>query len=399
MTTETSIVVTGMGVSTTLGSDVETFWAAVCQGAVGTRELEHFDTSMLATHRGGELSQLRARRHSTSVDTPLAVELAVATATSAAADADLSHSGIDTDRVGVVFGTVMGTRPTVEGWLSQSQSTHGAEDLAWTSSTALSRTAASSLGFGGPNCVISTACASGNSAISYAADALISGRADAMVTGGADELSYAMLLMFDSLRALSPDVVKPFDVNRRGLMLAEGAAALVLEREADARVRKAPIYGRVVGWTNVADAHHMTAPHPQGDGAARSISGALKQAGASTRDVDYICAHGTGTPTNDASEAIAIHSVLGTHTTHTPVSSLKGALGHSQGAASMIEALCCLLALRDGVVPPTANCDTPDPACDLDIVAQVSRLAKMRLVLNNAFGFGGNVECVALGAA
>jgi len=399
VTTDTSIVVTGMGVSTTLGSNVETFWAAVRQGAVGTRELEHFDTSMLATHRGGELSQLRARRHGTGVGAPLAVELAVATATSAAADAGLPHSGIDADRVGVVFGTVMGTRPAVEGWLTQPQSTHGEDDLAWTSSTALSRTAASSLGFGGPNCVISTACASGNSAISYAADALISRRADAMVAGGADELSYAMLLMFDSFRALSPDVVKPFDVNRRGLMLAEGAAALVLERETDARARKAPIYGRVVGWANVADAHHITAPHPQGDGAARSIRGALKQAGASTRDVDYICAHGTGTPTNDASEAIAIHSVLGTHTTHTPVSSLKGALGHSQGAASTIEALCCLLALRDGVVPPTANCDTPDPACDLDIVAHAPRSAKMRLVLNNAFGFGGNTECVALGAA
>jgi 3-oxoacyl-[acyl-carrier-protein] synthase II len=219
-----------------------------------------------------------------------------------------------------------------------------------------------------------------------------------MVAGGSDELSYAMLLMFDSFRALSPDVVRPFDIDRRGLMLAEGAAALVLEREADARARGAHIYGRVMGWANVADAHHITAPHPHGRGAAQSIAAALTQAEASPSDVDFICAHGTGTPSNDATEACAIHSVLGNHTSQTPVSSMKGALGHTQGAASAIEAICCLLALRDGVVPPTANCDTPDPSCDLDIVTDGARLIGQQLVLNNAFGFGGNVECVALGA-
>jgi 3-oxoacyl-[acyl-carrier-protein] synthase II len=386
-----------MGVVTTLGCDVETFWLALQRGEVGTHELEHFDTSMLATHRGGELTGLRDLRDEFTAP-PLALELATTTATSAAQDARLAGSGIEPDRVGVVFGTVMGTRPVVERWLANPQTQTGG-DLTWTSSAALSRAAASRLGFGGPNCVISTACASGNSAISFAADALLSGQADAMIAGGSDELSHAMLMMFDSLRALSPDVVRPFDTNRRGLMLAEGAAALVLERESDAVARKAPIYGRVAGWSNVADAHHITAPHPKGDGATRSIRAALAQAGASAHDVDYVCAHGTGTPSNDIVEATAIHSVFGTHTTHTPVSSLKGALGHAQGAASTIEALCCLLAMRDGIVPLTANCDTPDPTCDLDIVTRRPRAAKLRLVLSNAFGFGGNVECIALGQA
>jgi 3-oxoacyl-(acyl-carrier-protein) synthase len=395
---DTGIVVTGLGVSTTLGHDIETFWTALREGTVGTGDLEHFDTSMLANHRGGELVQLRGQRQPPDPRVPLVVDLAIATATSATHDARLTNSGIDGARIGVVFGTVMGTRPAVERWLVQPQDENPEADLSWMSSTAVSRAPASKLNFAGPNCVISTACASGNSAISYAADALMSGQADAMVAGGSDELSYAMLLMFESFRALSPDVVRPFDLNRRGLMLAEGAAALVLERETDARARKAPIYGRVVGWANVADAHHITAPHPQGDGAARSIRGALRQAGASARDVDYICAHGTGTPTNDASEASAIHSVFGSLTSEMPVSSLKGALGHTQGAASTIEAVCCLLAMRDGVVPPTANCETPDPACDLDVVAREPRPVKMRLVVNNAFGFGGNVECVALGA-
>jgi 3-oxoacyl-(acyl-carrier-protein) synthase len=397
MVAESAIVVTGLGISTTLGNDVETFWTALRDGAVGTGELQHFDTSMLATHRGGELTQMRERSR-TPPGVPLALELAVTTATAAACDAGLSGSVVDLQRAGVCFGTVMGTRPAVEPWLMRSRGQAAGEEEVWSSSAALSRVAASSLGFGGPNCVISTACASGNSAISYAAEALVSGRADAMVAGGSDELSYAMLLMFDSFRALSPDVVRPFDLNRRGLMLAEGAAALVLEREKDARARNTPIYGRVMGWSNVADAHHITAPHPQGRGAAQSIVGALAQAGASPSDVDYICAHGTGTLSNDASEAHAIHGVFGSHTTRMPVSSVKGALGHTQGAASTIEAICCLLALRDGIVPPTANWDTPDPSCDLDVVAGSARPTKLQLVLNNAFGFGGNIECVALGA-
>lgn len=397
MIDEPTVVVTGLGISTTLGDDVERFWTALQEGVIGTRELQQFDTSMLTTHHGGELTELRELITADSVAS-LARELAVTTTTAAVRDAGLSGDVVDLQRVGVCFGTVMGTRPVVESWLVRSRGRAACQGGLWDSSAALSRAPASSMGFGGPNCVISTACASGNSAISYAADALVSGCADAMVAGGSDELSYAMLLMFDSFRALSPDLVRPFDVNRRGLMLAEGAAALVLEREADARARDAPIYGRVMGWANAADAHHATTPHPQGRGAAASIAGALAQAGASPGDVDYICAHGTGTLSNDASEARAIHTVFASHTAHTPVSSLKGALGHTQGAAAAIEALCCLLALRDGVVPPTANCVTPDPCCDLDIVVSRPRPAKLRLVLNNAFGFGGNVECIVLGA-
>jgi 3-oxoacyl-(acyl-carrier-protein) synthase len=396
VTPDPAIVVTGIALSTTLGDDVESFWAAIRQGAVGTGELRHFDTSMLATHRGGELADLR-QGHDSSV--PLALELAVQTATRAARDAGLSAGTVELDRVGVCFGTVMGTRPAVESWLLGGGDESSTDRQPWSSCTALSRAPAARLGFGGPNCVISTACASGNSAISHAADALTAGRADAMVAGGSDELSYSMLLMFDSFRALSPDVVRPFDLYRRGLMLAEGAAAVVLEREADARARRAPIHGRLVGWANVADAHHVTAPHPTGRGAAQSIALALARAGASPSEVDYVCAHGTGTPSNDASEAHAIRGVLGANASQTPVSSLKGALGHTQGAASTIEAICCLLALRDGVVPPTANCETPDPSCELDIVAGAARTAKLDLVVNNAFGFGGNVECLALGAA
>jgi 3-oxoacyl-(acyl-carrier-protein) synthase len=268
----------------------------------------------------------------------------------------------------------------------------------WNSPSSVARAPARELGLGGPNCVISTACAAGNSAIAYAAETLRAGRADAMVAGGADELSMAMLMMFDSFRALSPDLVRPFDLHRRGLLLAEGAAALVLERESDARARGARLYGRVLGWANLADAHHITAPHPEGRGAIGSMRGALAKAEVAPSEVDYISAHGTGTASNDVVEAYAIRQLLGVHTDHTPVSALKGSLGHAQGAASAIEAVGCLLALRDGVVPPTANHLTTDPRCDIDLVAGQPREAKLKLVLNNAFGFGGNIECVVFGA-
>ena len=396
MATSAQIVVTGLGVCTTLGNELEVFWSALRNGTVGTGELRHFDTSMLTSRRGGELSQLRELQAG-APEIPLAVELAVATANAAVRDAGLTPTTVDTQRAGVCFGTVMGTRPALEAWLdSPHRDARG--QAAWSSPATLSRAVGSSLGFGGPNYVVSSACASGNSAIARAAEDLVHGRADAMVAGGSDELSQSMLLMFDSFRALAPDVVRPFDLHRRGLMLAEGAAALVLEREADARQRGARIHGRIMGWGNASDAHHITAPHPNGRGAVQSILGALAQADVAGCDVDFVCAHGTGTPSNDTSEARAIHSVLGSDAHHTPVSSIKGSLGHTQGAASAIEAICCLLSLRDGVVPPTANCVTPGPACDLDVVIGGARPRRLRLALNNAFGFGGNVECIVLGA-
>ncbi len=338
------------------------------------------------------------------------------------AAATLAAAGIEPQRIGICFGTVMATRPAIERTLldrcrpdsappedfqrdgprpghSQPDDQLRGPRPVWMSPSRVTRTPARALGLGGPNCVIATACAAGNSAIAYAAAALRDGRADAMVAGGADELSGAMLMMFDSFRALAPDVVRPFDANRRGLLLAEGAAALVLEREHDARARGARIYGRVLGWANRADAHHMTAPHPEGHGAMNAMRAALERAELSPGDIDFISAHGTGTPSNDLVEARAIRGVFGDCADHIPVSALKGSLGHAQGAASAIEAVGCLLALRDGVVPPTANHLIRDPDCDIDVVAGDARRGTLRFALNNAFGFGGNIECVVFGAA
>lgn len=293
----------------------------------------------------------------------------------------------------------MATRPSVEPRLAAGGADAArARDGAWAQPALLSRAPAARLGFGGPNCVVATGCAAGNSAIAIGADLLRAGRADAMVVGGADQLSHAMLAMFDRMRLLSPDVVRPFDRAREGLLLGEGAAALVLEREADARARGACVRGRVLGWANVAEAHHITAPHPEGRGAIRAIERALAHAQLEASAVDHVSAHGTGTPANDAAEARAIRAALGAAADAAPVTALKSMLGHAQGAASAIEGVACLLAIRDGAIPPVANHELRDPDCDVDVVAGAARPAGVDVALSNAFGFGGNVECVVFGA-
>jgi 3-oxoacyl-(acyl-carrier-protein) synthase len=197
--------------------------------------------------------------------------------------------------------------------------------------------------------------------------------------------------MFHSMRSLSPDVVRPFDAGRQGLIIGEGAGVLVLESVEHQRARGAPAYAVVAGHGNFSDAHHMTAPHPEGLGALRSMRAALGMAGLAPRDVDFISAHGTGTPANDRVEAQAIRELFGAEV---PVSSTKSELGHAQGAASALEAIVCLLAMRDGIIPPTANLNERDPECDIDVVAGSAREATVDVALNNAFGFGGNICCV-----
>jgi 3-oxoacyl-(acyl-carrier-protein) synthase len=400
MSARPGIVVTGVGVVCPLGIDVGSFWAGALSGATATVRLTRFGAGGLSPRHGGEVGSVIGWDPGDGSRTDsLAVAFASAASAMAVKDAGLGTS-FEEARAGLCFGSVMATRPAVERQLlaCSPSSSEAVTDLAWANPSLISRLPAEELGFGGPNCLISTACASGNTAIAYSADLLRAEKSDVMVAGGADELSHAMLMMFDSFHALAPDVVRPFDLRRRGLLLAEGAAALVLERESDARARGADIYGRVLGYSNTADAHHITSPHPDGRGAVTAILGALAQADAAPGDLDYISAHGTGTRSNDTIEASAIRAVLGVRADEVPVSSLKGSLGHAQGAASAIEAVGCLLALRDGLLPPTANYDTADPDCAIDVVAGNAREKRPQLVLNNAFGFGGNVECIVFGA-
>jgi 3-oxoacyl-(acyl-carrier-protein) synthase len=390
------VVVTGLGVVSPIGVGTETFWRALLRGEVGTGEIRRLDTEGCACRNGGEIAEFDPSpyvRRIDSRDLPRAAQFAVAAGCMALTEAGLLDGRVDRTAIGVCFGTVLANRPALEPYIVSGGDARVPSPLA---STSMSRAAAAEFGLGGPALVIATACAAGNSAIGLAMDAIRAGRGDVMLAGGADELSVAMLRMFNVFRALSPDVVRPFDRQRKGLLLAEGAAALVLEELDHAVARGARVLAEVAGHANFADAHDMTAPHPEGAGAVRSMEAALAASGRSAADIDYISAHGTGTPLNDVVEARAIRRVFGADVDRVPVSSIKAMIGHAQGAASAIEAVSCVLAIRDGVLPPQVNVSDPDPACALNLVAGGAPRRPVRAALNNAFGFGGNVSCVVM---
>lgn len=389
---EHGVVVTGMGVVSPLGQSVKSFWAGLLDGEVGTRLITRFPTDAYRTDRGGEIPEFDLDEHCTWSGEPLprAVELFLASAAQAVADAGvLGHlmtGELDRRRVGVVAGTVFSTRPAMAARAGHSARAVGPQLLA--------RVPARQFGLGGPNVVVSTGCAAGNDALAQAFDLIRTGRADAVIAGGADELSEVVFAIFTALRALAPDYVRPFDADRLGLMVAEGAAALVLESEGSARARGVFPYAEVGGHASAADAYHITAPHPEGRGIIAATRSALARAGVAVENVDYVSAHGTGTLANDAAEAGALRTVFGS--ARPAVSSIKGSLGHSQGAASVLEAVCCVLAIRDGVVPGSPTLREPDPACaGIDIVRS-TRDRNVDVAVNNACSFGGNVSSLVL---
>jgi 3-oxoacyl-[acyl-carrier-protein] synthase II len=252
-------------------------------------------------------------------------------------------------------------------------------------------------GLHGPCLMIPTACAAGNYAIGNGFDLIRSGRAELMLAGGADAFSRITYMGFARLGAIAPEKCQPFDKNRKGMVPGEGAAVLVLEPLDAALARGATIYAEVLGYGVSCDSHHMTAAHPQGDGAIRAMAMALRESGRTVDDVDYLSAHGTGTPTNDRVESIAMKTLFGERAPRVPMSSIKSMLGHTMGAASAIEAVACSLALSTGIIPPTINFQEADPEyADLDFVPNQARRTNPRMVLNNAYAFGGNNASLCL---
>jgi len=238
--------------------------------------------------------------------------------------------------------------------------------------------------------MIPTACAAGNYAAANAMECLRAGTADLMLAGGSDSFSRITYTGFARLGAIATEKCQPFDLNRKGMVPGEGAAVLVLEPADIAERRGARIYAELVGYGLSCDAYHMTASHPEGAGAARAMNGALKDAGLRPEDVDYVSAHGTGTPTNDRLETASFKKVFGDVAHRVPISSAKSMLGHTMGAASAIEAAICSLAIARGWIPPTVNYETPDPDCDLDYVPNQARECRVDVAMNNAYAFGGN---------
>jgi 3-oxoacyl-[acyl-carrier-protein] synthase II len=396
-------VVTGIGCVTPLGIGREVFWRNLLSGRSGVDDVKSFDTSAYKVHRGAEVKDFQATDHVRRLNAARigrTSQFAVAAARLALADAGLLDSAGDTDRTGVCLGTTSGEPRLVEemddAWVGGKLHELDPDFVTHYPCHVLAAHVAEELECGGVNTVLPAACAAGNYALAHAFDVLRGGRADVMLAGGADSFSRITFTGFARLGAIAPEICQPFDRNRKGMIPGEGAAVLVLERSTDARARGARIYAEIAGYGLSCDAFHMTGMHPEGVGAARAMTLALKQSGFEPDDISYISAHGTGTPTNDRVETAAIKRVFGEAAYRIPISSIKSMLGHAMGGASALEAAVCALAIHSGRIPPTIQLEEPDPECDLDYVPNQQRVQRVDVALNNAYGFGGNNSCLIL---
>jgi 3-oxoacyl-[acyl-carrier-protein] synthase II len=316
-------------------------------------------------------------------------------------DAGLTSDSYESTRVAVIGGSTVAEPQVGEAlislWRRQGLDAVPRRQFAQLSPGTITANIARALGFHGPNAMMLTSCTAGNQAIGHACDLIRKGRVDAALVGGTDSLSMMNHVGFNRLLSLAPEYCQPFDRNRKGLVIGEGSAFLVIERLADAVARDAHIHGEILGTGLGFDAHHMTRPHPDGRGGAQAIRAAVTAAGIRLEDVDYISAHGTGTHQNDRIESKLVRDVFGERAYDIPISSIKSMLGHTMGAASAIEAVACLLSLQRGVLPPTIHYETPDPECDLDYVPNQARRVSIRVALSQAFAFGGNTSALVLG--
>jgi 3-oxoacyl-[acyl-carrier-protein] synthase II len=404
-------VVTGIGALTPVGLDAPSTWRALLAGESGVGPITHFDASALPTRIAGEVKGFDPVEHlgpKRSHRTARFSQLAIVAAREAVADAGLEVEP-GAERTGVTYGcAVAGTPETERNQLALVADGPKAVSPFYVASTIPNIAAceiAIDLGAHGPVNASSLACATGTYALMEARRLILAGEADVVIAGGGD--AGINLTMFAGLSNMGPlsernddpaGASRPFDSDRDGFVFGEGAVVLVVESAAHAEARGAEPYGRVVGGALTADAFHMSAPEPSGRYAALAIEMALQRAGIAPGELGYICAHGTGTRANDSSESKAIRSVLGEATDSIPVSSPKSMVGHLIGAAGSLAVMACLLAIRDGVVPPTINLDNPDPECDLDHVANVARETPVEAAIANAFGFGGQNCVVAVTA-
>jgi 3-oxoacyl-[acyl-carrier-protein] synthase II len=395
------IAVTGLGLVTPVGAGREEVWEGLLAGRSGFAPVESFDTRAFSVHLGAEVRGFDpspwVRRQDVAA-LGRASLLAIAAARQALEDAGLDPESVEPERAGVAMGTTSGEPREVERfddrYLAGELDQVGPEFIGLYPCHMIAAHVARELGFAGVNTMIPTACAAGNYAIAHAVDVLRAGRADVMLAGGADAFSRITYTGFARLGAIAPERCQPFDRNRKGMIPGEGAAVLVLEPLDRALARGARVYAELAGYGLSCDAHHMTAAHPEGDGAVRAMERALADAGAVAGQVSYISAHGTGTPTNDRLEILAVKRVFGTEARRTPMSSIKSMIGHTMGAASAIEAAVCALAVALDRIPPTMNLEEPEE--DLDFVPNAARDHRVVLAMNNAYAFGGNNASVIL---
>ncbi len=397
--TKTRVVVTGLGVVSSLGIGWQAFWEGLIQGRSGISPITAFDTSRHFTHLGGEVRSFDPTAFIAADRLPLmnrAAQMGLAAALLAVRDAGLSRETLATPRAGVSHGTTLGAAQAIEAVDDRlvAGSPVPAELFRQMPPHTAPSAIAAELGCRGPLFMVSTACAAGNYAIGYAADLIRLGRADIMIAGAADGISRIEFTGFNQFSAIAADRCRPFDRDRKGMIPAEGAGILVLESLDHAERRNARIYAEIAGYGLSCDGHHMT--NASVAGIVRCMQNALLSAGITTEDIDYISAHGTGTIANDRTECAALREVFGPRAASVPVSSIKSMLGHTMGAASALESVACALVVREGILPPTINYETPDPECAIDCVPNVARRQEVRTALNNSYAFGGNNASVVI---
>ncbi len=397
------VVVTGLGITSPLGTGLEKNWDALTNGRSGIGPITHFDATDFPVKFAGEVRDLSLddfidKKEARKMD--LFIHYALAAATMALEDSGLEINQENAERVGVVVGSGMGGLPSIEKY-------HGAfleggyrKISPFFIPMSIINLAAGQIsikhGAKGPNIAPVSACATGTHAIGDAFRMIQRGDADAVISGGAESTVCPLGIGgFSVMKALSTRnedplaASRPFDKDRDGFVMGEGSGIVILEEYESAKKRGARIYGEVLGYGLTADAYHLTAPSPGGEGAARCMQMALDTAGLNPGDVDYINAHGTSTPFNDLYETMAIKTVFGDHARKLMISSTKSMTGHLLGAAGGVEAIFSLLAISRGVVPPTINYTEPDPECDLDYVPNEARQSDLKVAISNSLGFGG----------
>jgi 3-oxoacyl-[acyl-carrier-protein] synthase II len=387
--------VTGVGLITPIGDDPRTFWEALLAGRSGAGAVRSFDTAPLPSRIGCECADphLPALVRSVLLG-GRCTELAAFAALEAVRGAGLETELRGRRDAAVVVGTTMGEVTRFE----QDRATHpdrppdaaDVRSLVERPLDVLGRSLARMWDLAGPVVTVPTACAAGAYAVGLAASLVARGRVRVALAVGSEAFSRLAFVGFSRMRAMSPDVCRPFSRDRPGLLLGEGAGALVIESAASAAQRGADILGFVDGFGLSCDAHHVTGPHPSGAGAARAMRDALARGGLDASSVDYVNAHGTGTALNDRTESLALRAVFGARIGDVPVSSIKALTGHMMGAAGAVEAIATLLALREGVVPPTWNFTEADPDCAIDCVPNAPRSRRLERALSNSYAFGGN---------
>ena len=407
------VVITGLGCVTALAESVNELFAAVCEGRSGISTIESFDASAYPVRFGGEIKNFDVTRYIEQRESKRMdrfAQFAVAAAAQAVTDSGLDFTKEDDTRTGAIVGTGIGGLKEIEEQhlrlLAKGPTKVSPFCVPRLMANAASGNIAIQFGLKGPNFCVLSACASGNHAIGEAFCNIVAGRSDIMITGGSEAaLTPIGLASFCAARSLStrnddpPAASRPFDKDRDGFVLSEGSGILVLEEESHAKKRGARIYAELLGYSATDDGYHITAPLPNGEGAASAMKLALADAGVGVDKIDYINAHGTGTDLNDVAESSAIQHVFGKQAYKIPVSSTKSCMGHLLGASGAVELIMCVKAINESTIPPTINLENQDERCNLkmDFVPLKARQAKVNIAMSNSFGFGGHDACLVVG--